>query len=58
LEEIKKFLKHIVLAYRSLYDSNIIHRDIKPANILLLTTGGFKLTDFGMGRIIEDTNKR
>ena len=40
------------------YDKNIIHRDIKPANILLLTTGGYKLTDFGMGRIIQDTNKR
>jgi len=37
---------------------NIIHRDIKPANILIGDNGIPKITDFGMGRIIDDISKK
>ncbi len=30
-----KFLKHIVEAFKELYNKKIIHRDVKPANIML-----------------------
>jgi serine/threonine protein kinase len=51
-----------VLGYKSLFDKKIIHRDIKPANILISSEKEgellVKLTDFGMGRILEDIRSK
>jgi serine/threonine protein kinase len=46
-----------VEGYRTLYSLRIIHRDIKPANFLLKKEE-IKLSDFGMGRVVEDMKER
>lgn len=38
------------------HENGVIHRDIKPANIMLDEVGRLKLTDFGVARVIEDSD--
>lgn len=52
-EKIWFFLKQFCDGYKVLYDKNIIHRDIKPENILI-KNGNFKISDFGLARVITD----
>ncbi len=35
----------------------VIHRDVKPENILIDAEGRARLTDFGIARLIEDTDR-
>lgn len=51
-------MNQIINGYYDLLKLNIIHRDIKPANILIDVNGTPKITDFGMGRIIDDISKK
>ncbi|CAD8124311.1 unnamed protein product [Paramecium sonneborni] len=56
--EIMDMIRQILLGYKSLIQNSIIHRDLKPANILVEFDANqriiLKLTDFGMGRILDD----
>ena len=36
------------------HDANVIHRDIKPENILVRSTGGYKLADFGLAGLCHE----
>lgn len=47
------FLKQFCDGYKVLYDRNIIHRDIKPENILI-KNGNFKISDFGLAKVINN----
>ena len=47
----------IVLALVFLHKSNIAHRDLKPENILIDADGYLALTDFGIAKIFDNSEK-
>jgi serine/threonine-protein kinase len=44
----------VLAAVAHAHASLVVHRDLKPSNILVDTTGGVKLLDFGIAKLIED----
>ncbi|KAM3135949.1 hypothetical protein pb186bvf_011939 [Paramecium bursaria] len=58
LQQAINLMAQIIQGYQTLFDNKIIHRDLKPANLLLFKDMTVKITDFGMGRILEDVGKK
>ncbi|KAM3137246.1 hypothetical protein pb186bvf_010616 [Paramecium bursaria] len=46
-------ISQIITGYHTLYYNSIVHRDLKPKNILKSKNGVFKITDFGLSRVIQ-----
>ncbi|VDM41824.1 unnamed protein product [Toxocara canis] len=60
-KEARSIIMQVVSALRYLAEKRppVIHYDLKPANILLqsgTTSGAIKITDFGLSKVMEDTD--
>lgn len=52
-----KILSEVLKGMAYAHSMGVIHRDLKPANVLISETGEVKITDFGLARTLEITNR-
>jgi hypothetical protein len=57
LQEIDKFLEQLCDALGYAHANHVVHRDIKPSNMLVDAQGNIFLTDFGIAKLLERSNK-
>ncbi|MBN1287950.1 MAG: protein kinase [Anaerolineae bacterium] len=57
LQECRRLFTQIASALEHAHSRGVIHRDLKPANVLLDESINAYLTDFGIARIMEQTEQ-
>ena len=55
IPQIKHVIYHAGLGLAYAHENGVFHRDVKPDNIMLSTTGGVKVMDFGIARVVESS---
>ena len=50
------YIAEVIIGIEYLHDRGIIYRDLKPENILLGLDGHIKLTDFGLSKLISESD--
>ncbi len=52
-----EIVQQVALALQHIYERGVVHRDIKPSNLLVTHDGTVKLTDLGLARSLDDSQR-
>ena len=52
----RAFMHQILMAFQHAHKKGVVHRDIKPSNIIISNDGEIKILDFGIAKLLNDTN--
>ena len=53
--DVRRIMDHIISALDYAHSQGMLHRDVKPSNVILNSAGDAFLTDFGIARILSNT---
>ncbi len=58
VEEALAILRQVALGLEVAHRAGIVHRDVKPANILMTSSGTVKILDFGLAKLVSDSQSQ
>lgn len=56
-DELRNCTRQLLLGLEYLHENNICHRDLKPENILVAGDGVYKIADFGVAHLFDETKE-